>query len=553
MAKPVILIVDDEPDVLNAVERDLRHHYRGDYRIIKAASGQEAINTTLEIKKRNDPLALFLVDQRMPDISGTDFLVEAVRLFPEAKKVLLTAYADTEAAIASINQVGLDYYLMKPWHPPEERLYPVLDDLLSDWTANVVLPYEGIRVAGTLWSAESHMLKDFLARNQIPYRWLDIEKDAEALKLVEAVSEGQHKLPVIFSPDGSHLIQPTPRELAARLGLYSQPSRPYYDLAIIGAGPAGLAAAVYGASEGLQTVLVEKQAAGGQAGTSSRIENYLGFPNGLSGADLARRASTQARRLGAEILTTEEALGVRVEDTYRYVRFLDGSEISCKAVVIATGVTVRRLQAEGVERLTGSGVYYGAALSEAANYRGQDIFIVGGANSAGQASVFFSRYARKVTLLVRDGSLKHGMSQYLIDQIAAIDNIEALYNMNVLAAHGEKHLEAVTVENRQTGEQETLPGAAMFIFIGALPHTDMVAGLVERDPVGFILTGTDVPKQKGRHRGWSLKRDPYLLETSCPGVFAAGDVRHSSVKRIASAVGEGAIAVALVHQYLKTV
>jgi thioredoxin reductase (NADPH) len=553
MAKPVILIVDDEPDVLNAVERDLRHHYRGDYRIIKAASGQEAINTTVEIKKRNDPLALFLVDQRMPDISGTDFLEEAIKLYPEAKKVLLTAYADTQAAIDSINKVGLDFYLMKPWHPPEERLYPVLDDLLSDWTASVVMPYEGIRVAGTLWSSHSHSIKDFLARNQIPYRWLDIEKNPEALKLVEAVSEGQHSLPVIFLPDGSYLIQPTSRELAAKVGLYSQPSQPYYDLAIIGAGPAGLAAAVYGASEGLQTVLIEKQAAGGQAGTSSRIENYLGFPNGLSGADLARRAAMQARRLGAEILTTEEALGVRVEDTYRYVRFLDGDEISCKAVIITTGVTVRRLPAENVERLTGSGVYYGAALSEAANYRGQDVFIVGGANSAGQAAVFFSRYARKVSILVRDSSLKNGMSQYLIDQIAAIENIEPVYNVNVLAVHGEKKLEAIIVQNRLSGEQETLPAAAMFIFIGAVPHTDMVAGLVERDSAGFILTGSDIPQQNGRPKGWSLKRDPYLLETNCPGVFAAGDVRHSSVKRIASAVGEGAIAVALVHQYLKTV
>lgn len=553
MAKPVIFIVDDEPDVLNAVERDLRQHYRGDYRLVKAGSGQEALKAIMQLKQRNDPVALFLVDQRMPDMSGTDFLAEAIELYPQAKKVLLTAYADTQAAIDSINKIGLDFYLLKPWHPPEQRLYPVLDDLLSDWTANVALPYEGIRVAGTLWSAHSHIIKDFLARNQIPYQWLDIEKDSEALKLVESVSEGQHKLPVVFSSDGRYWIQPSPRELAAQVGLYSQPSRPFYDLAIIGAGPAGLAAAVYGASEGFSTVLIEKQAAGGQAGTSSRIENYLGFPNGLSGADLARRAAMQAKRLGAEIITTEEAVGVRVEDSYRFVRFSSGEELHCRALVIATGVTVRRLPADGVEELTGSGVYYGAALTEAANYRNQDVFIVGGANSAGQAAVFFSRYARKVTMLVRESKLKHAMSQYLIDQIAAIDNITPIFNVNVVSVQGEKRLEALTIENRLTGKQETLPAAALFIFIGAVPHTDLVAGLVERDTAGFILTGSDIPQQNGRPRGWVLKRDPYLLETSCPGVFAAGDVRHSSIKRIASAVGEGAVAVALVHQYLKTV
>jgi thioredoxin reductase (NADPH) len=553
MAKPVIFIVDDEPQVLNAVERDLRNHYKGDYRLLKAGSGAEALAAAQKLNQRNTPVALFLVDQRMPGMTGVEFLQEALGFYPQAKKVLLTAYSDTEAAIASINRVGLDYYLMKPWDPPEDRLYPVLDDLLSDWIANVPLPFEGIRVAGTLWSAHSHTIKDFLARNQVPYQWLDIEKDPEARKLVESIGDSAHRLPVVFTSEGTALIQPSIRQLAEAIGLYSRPSQPYYDLAIIGAGPAGLAAAVYGASEGLKTILVEKEATGGQAGTSSRIENYLGFPNGLSGADLARRATIQARRLGAEIVTAEEAVDMRAEDSYRYIKLVGSGEISCRTVLISTGVTVRRLDASGIEQLTGAGVYYGAALTEAASYRDQEIAVVGGANSAGQAAMFFSRYASRVTMLVRGSALKYSMSQYLIDQINSVENIHLMFNTEVIEAHGEQQLEGVTVQNKTTGECVSLPVKALFIFIGAVPHTGLVSSLVQRDRAGFIYTGPDIPIHNGRPMGWSLQRDPYLLETSCPGVFAAGDARHGSVKRVASAVGEGAVSVALIHQYLKTV
>lgn len=553
MAKPVLLIVDDDPQVLTAVERDLRAHYRSEYRIVKASSGQEALESIHRLKRRGTPLALFLVDQRMPNMSGTEFLKEALEIYPDARKVLLTAYADTQAAISSINEVGLDFYLMKPWDPPEENLYPVLDDLLSDWKATVTLPYEGIRVAGTLWSPKSHMVKDFLARNQIPYQWLDVEKDDQALRMVEEVIQELAQLPVIFFPDGSYLVQPNLRELAEKTGMQTQASQPFYDLAIIGAGPAGLAAAVYGASEGLRTVMFEKQAAGGQAGTSSRIENYLGFPSGLTGADLARRAVAQARRFGVEILTAEEVVGLRAEDSYRFVKLAGGGELSCHALLISTGVSVRRLQAPGIDALTGAGVYYGAALTEAAHYRDQDIYVVGGGNSAGQAALFFARYAKNVELLIRTSTIEFGMSHYLVEQIRSIPNIHVTLNVEVVEARGEKRLEAICVKNLETGVEQVLPAAAMFIFIGAVPHTDIVGDLVERDSSGFILTGLDLLKNGRRPEGWTLKRDPFILETSCPGIFAAGDVRHGSIKRVATAVGEGAMTVALAHQYLKTV
>ena len=553
MAKPVILILDDDPQVLNAVERDLRQHYRSDYRIVKSTSGNEALVTVQQLKRRNSPLALFLVDQRMPDMTGTEFLSEAKKLYPEARKVLLTAYADTGAAIASINEIGLDYYLMKPWDPPDQNLYPVLDDLLSDWIATVPIPFEGIRVAGTLWSATSHNVKDFLARNQIPYQWLDIEADEEAKLMVEGVNQGVYRLPVVFFPDGTSLIEPSFGELADKTGLQTKAAKPFYDLIIIGAGPAGLAAAVYGGSEGLSTVMIEKEATGGQAGTSSRIENYLGFPQGLSGADLARRATTQALRFGVEILRAKEVAGIRVDDPYRYVLLDDGIEISGHAVVIATGVSVKRLDVPGIDQLTGAGVYYGAALYEAGYYRGQKVYVVGGANSAGQAAMFFSRFASKVTMLVRGSSLAAGMSQYLVDQIGGTENIEVLLNTEVMGVAGHERLDAITLCNRETGEFQTVPAAAMFIFIGAAPHTEMVGDLIERDRAGFILTGQDLIVEGKRPKGWSLGRDPFLLETSVPGIFAAGDVRHHSIKRVASAVGEGAVTVALIHQYLKTV
>lgn len=553
MPPPSILILDDEAQVLNAVERDLRQHYQSDYRIVKSTNGQDALDVLKKLKERNTPIALFLVDQRMPNMSGTDFLGQASKFYPQAKKVLLTAYADTQAAISSINEIGLDYYLMKPWDPPEQNLYPVLDDLLSDWSATVPMPYDGIRVAGTLWSSNSHTVKDFLARNQIPYQWLDIELDTEAKNLVDTVSEGKHRLPVVFFPDGETLIDPSIQQVAEKIGLQTKAERPFYDLIIIGAGPAGLAAAVYGGSEGLSTVMIEREATGGQAGTSSRIENYLGFPQGLTGADLARRATTQALRFGVELLRPQEAVKVRVDDPYRYVILGDGSEISGRAILISTGVKVRRLDAPGIEKLTGAGIYYGAALTEAAYYRDQDVFVVGGANSAGQGAMFFSRYARKVTMLVRGSSLEAGMSQYLVDQIAATPNIEVVLRTEVVEAMGETRLEKIKVSDLDTQESQALPAAAMFIFIGAVPPTDLVSGLVERDRAGFIITGSDLMVDGKRPKGWKPNRDPFLLETSVPGIFAAGDVRHHSMKRVASAVGEGAVAVALVHQYLKTV
>ncbi len=553
MAKPSILILDDEPHVLNAVERDLRQHYRDDYRLIKASSGAQALEMVRQLKQRNAPVALFLVDQRMPQMSGTEFLDAARQLYPEARKVLLTAYADTEAAIVSINKIGLDHYLMKPWDPPEQHLYPVLDDVLSEWAATVPVPYDGIRVAGTLWSANSHLVKDFLAGNQIPYQWLDIEKDSQAKALVDAVNKDGHHLPVVFFPDGSVLIEPDNRALAEKVGLQTRATQPFYDLIIVGAGPAGLAAAVYGASEGLRTVMIEKQATGGQAGTSSRIENYLGFPNGLSGAELARRATAQARRLGAEILTTQAVSRVRVNDPYRFVTLTDGTELSCHTLLIATGVSVRELKVPGIEAVTGAGVYYGAALTEAAHYTGQPVFVVGGANSAGQGAMFFSRYAGKVTMLVRGSGLEATMSKYLIDQIAATKNIEVLIHTEVAAVKGNDRLEEIVLRNNQSGETQTLPAAALFIFIGAAAHTDLVADVVERDVAGFILTGPSLMQDGHRPKGWKLQRDPFLLETSVPGIFAAGDVRHGSIKRVASAVGEGAVAVSFVHQYLKTV
>jgi thioredoxin reductase (NADPH) len=553
MTKPIILAVDDELQVLNAVDRDLRRHYRGDYRIVKAASGAEALEAVRQLKARNAPIALFLADQRMPAMSGTEFLAEVRKLYPEARKVLLTAYADTEAAIESINTIGLDYYLMKPWDPPEQTLYPVLDDLLSDWQATVPLPYDGIRVAGTLWSPSCHRVKDFLARNLIPYQWLDIEKDAEALALVEAASPEQRRLPVLFFPDGNVLVEPDNLTLAVKCGLQTQATQPFYDVIIIGAGPAGLGAAVYGASEGLRTLMIDKEATGGQAGTSSRIENYLGFPKGLSGADLARRATAQAKRLGAEILTAQEVTGVRVEDPYRIATLSDGTELACRALVLATGVTVRRLDVPGVEALNGAGIYYGAALTEAAFYRGEHVFVVGGANSAGQGAMFFSRYASRVTMLVRGTSLAKSMSQYLVDQIEATDNIEVLVRTEVVEAIGKDRLEAITIVNRDSGQTETVPTAAMFLFIGAVPHSELVAGVVERNPAGFIITGPDLMKNGHRPKNWTLKRDPYLLETSVPGIFAAGDIRQGAVRRVASAVGQGAIAISLIHQHLQTV
>lgn len=552
MAKPIILTVDDDPQVLAAIERDLRKQFGSEYRIIRASSGADALDAVRGLAQRNTPIAMFVADQRMPEMTGTEFLAEALKLYPGARKVLLTAYADTEAAIASINRIGLDYYLMKPWDPPEQNLYPMLEDLLDEWQANFHPPYEGIRVAGALWSATCHDAKDFLSCNLIPYQWLDIDSDPEIRPLVDAVCEDEMRLPVIFFPDGDVLIQPDRRALAKKLGLQTQAAHAFYDLIIVGGGPAGLAAAVYGGSEGLRTLMIERAATGGQAGTSSRIENYLGFPKGLTGGDLARRATSQAKRFGVEILLAQEVTKVRIEDPYRIVCLDDGKELAAHSLLIATGVAVRKLEVPGIEPLTGAGVYYGAAMTEAAFYRDCDVFVVGGANSAGQGALFFATSARSVTMLVRS-TLSKEMSQYLIDRIRVTPNIHVLEGVEVTEVHGRERLDAITYCTRETGDVSTVPAAAMFIFIGAQPHTSLLESLVERDEDGYILTGPAMVREGRLPRSWRLDRDPYLLETSVPGIFAAGDVRFGSSKRIASAVGEGAVAVQLIHRYLATV
>ena len=553
MAKPVILTVDDDPEVLQAIARDLRHEYGDRFRVLRAESGASALEALQQIKLRNQTVALFLVDQRMPQMSGVEFLEQALEMFPDTKRALLTAYADTDAAIRAINTTQIDYYLMKPWDPPEERLYPVLNDLLDDWLASFRPPFEGIRVIGNRWSPQSHQAKDFLARNQVPYQWLDIELSEEAQKLATYADCDKLSLPLVLFSDGSNLLQPTNIQIAEKIGLQTQAEKPFYDLIIVGGGPAGLAAAVYGASEGLKTVMIEREAPGGQAGTSSRIENYLGFPTGLSGGDLARRAVTQARRFGVEILTPQEVTGIRVADPYRFIVLADGSEISCHALILALGVAWRRLDVPGLESLTGAGVYYGAAQTEAMTCQGEEVYIIGGANSAGQAAMYFSKYARKVTMLVRSDSLAKSMSQYLIDQIEETPNITVKAHSSVVEAKGETSLEAIAIANAVTGETETVAVTSLFIFIGASPRTEWLDGMVERDERSFIITGPDLKHDGRRPKGWTLERDPYLLETNVPGVFAVGDVRHGSVKRVASGVGEGSICVQFVHQYLSKV
>jgi thioredoxin reductase (NADPH) len=552
MTRPVILAVDDEPEVLNSVERDLRHHFAGTYRVMKASSGQQALEAVRELKQRGMSVALFLVDERMPGMTGTQFLQEALKLYPDARRVLLTAYADTDTAITAINRIGLDHYLLKPWEPPSERLYPVLDDLLSDWFARARPAYDGIRVAGTPLSPASFAVRDFLSRNQVPYKWLDLETDATAREMVAGLTVSTPALPVVFLPDGSALVQPSTRELAEKIGLQTKALQPFYDLVIVGGGPAGLAGAVYATSEGLRTVLVERNATGGQAGTSSRIENYLGFPGGVSGADLARRATTQARRFGAEILTARDVVGVRRNDPYRIVTLDDGSELRCYAVLFTAGMEVRHLDVPGVAELSGAGVYYGAALTEAASYRGRDVFVVGGANSAGQGAMFFSLYARKVTMLVRGTGL-HAMSQYLVDRIREASNVELLTSTVIAAVHGTDHLERITLADATSGETRDVPADALFIFIGTAPRTEILADLVQRDAQGFILTGRDLVTEGKRPKGWTADRDPFPFETSVPGIFAAGDARHGSGKRVAAAVGEGSATVSMIHEYLQTV
>src|SRR4051812_19953369 len=543
--RAAIVCVDDEPAVLAAVARDLRRQFGERYRIVRATSGAEALAALKELVTRGEQVALLVADQRMPGMSGTEYLVEARKLVPEAKRVLLTAYADTEAAIQAINEVDLDYYLLKPWDPPEEQLYPVVEDLLTTWDAGAALESGGVRVIGHRFSRDSHDLRDFLARNRVPMRWLDVERDAEARELLTVTRVDGERLPVALLEDGTMLERPTILELAERLGVSAAPASDHYDLAIVGGGPAGLAAAVYGASEGLKTVMVEREAPGGQAGTSSRIENYLGFPAGLSGSDLARRATDQARRLGAELLAIQDAMALRVEGAGRIVELSGGGQLSANCVLVASGVSYNQLTAPGFEAFTGKGIYYGAALTEARSCADQHVVVIGGANSAGQAAVYFSGYAKRVTMLVRADSLVKSMSHYLIEQLAELPNVEVRTNASATAAHGEGgRLRALTIRDGDGGEEREAVDAC-FVFIGATPRTDWLDGVVARDERGFILAGPEV-----REVGWPLARDPLVLETSVPGVFVAGDVRSRSIKRVASAVGEGSMAVSLIHQYL---
>ncbi len=542
--RPVILAVDDEPAVLAAVARDLRRGFGERFRVMRAGSGPDGLDLLRQLRARGDQVAMLIADQRMPVMPGTTYLIEARKLVPDAKRVLLTAYADTEAAISAINDVALDYYLLKPWDPPEEQLFPVVEDLLTTWESGAALEAGGVRIVGHRFSKDTHDLRDFLARNRVPARWLDIERDGEARELLRIAGVDAEGLPVALLEDGSILERPTVLELAERLGVANQPAQEHYDLIVVGGGPAGLGAAVYGASEGLRTIMVEREAPGGQAGQSSRIENYLGFPAGLSGSDLARRATDQARRLGAELLTVQDAVGLRVEGAGRFVELSGGGVLSGNCVIIASGVSYRQMEAPGFAGLTGTGVYYGAAMTEARACTEQHVVVIGGANSAGQAAVHFSGYASRVTMLVRS-SLQKSMSHYLIEQIAALDNVEVRTGSTAIAAHEEHgRLHCLRVSSSDDGEYD-LHADACFVFIGAVPHTDWLEGVVARDERGFILAGLDARTDR-----WPLQRDPLLLETSVPGVFVAGDVRARSIKRVASAVGEGSMAVSLIHQYL---
>ncbi|RJQ89621.1 FAD-dependent oxidoreductase [Amycolatopsis panacis] len=548
MSQPILMTVDDDPAVSRSVARDLRRRYGKDYRVIRAASGADALDALREIKLRGDAVAAILADYRMPHMDGIVFLEKAMDLFPHARRALLTAYADTEAAIQAINVVDVDHYLLKPWDPPEEKLYPVIDSLVETWLAVGDRPVEETKLIGHRYSAPSFRMRDFLARNAVPYRWYSVD-DEEAGRILQAAGACAADIPVVVTPDGTVLKQPSGGEIADAVGLSTRPAQDFYDLVVIGGGPAGLGAAVYGASEGLRTVLVERKATGGQAGTSSRIENYLGFPDGVSGAQLTDRARRQAQKFGAEVLTARDVTGLEARGSSRVVTFGDGSEIAAHSVILASGVTYRALEADGIEELTGRGVYYGSAATEAPDCEGEHIYIVGGANSAGQAAVFFSRHAADVTLLVRGGSLESSMSHYLIEQLAALDNVHVRTHTTVVEAHGNDHLESITV--CENGATATLDTGHLFIFIGAAPRTGWLGDGMLRDRHGFVRTGPDLIEDGRRPAGWGLDRDPHYLESSVPGVFVAGDVRSQSVKRVASAVGEGAMAVTLVHRYLE--
>jgi len=548
--KPILLTVDDDPGVSRAVARDLRRQYGGDYRVVRTESGPEALEALRELKLRGDTVALMLADHRMPEMSGLEFLEEAMDLFPRARRALLTAYADTEAAIQAINVVDLDHYLLKPWDPPEEKLYPVVDALIEMWQESDDQPVVHTQVVGHRWSARSFEVRDFLARNHVPYRWTSSD-EPEGQRLLLAAGVDATCVPLVVTPEGDYLPSPSIGDLAARVGLSTTPDSDFYDVVIVGGGPAGLGAAVYAASEGLRTVLVEREAPGGQAGQSSRIENYLGFPDGVSGSQLTERARRQALKFGAEILTARDVCSLDVGPSSRVIRFADGGEVTAHAVLLATGVAYRRLGIPGCAELTGRGVLYGAASTEAPRCAGDEVYVVGGANSAGQAAVYLARHAKRVTMLVRAADLERSMSYYLIRQIAEIPNIEVRLGAEVVEAHGDGHLEQLTLRDRGTGATETVPAGYLFVFIGAAPRTEWLEGSVRRDPLGFVLTGPDLVSGGERPKGWALDRDPYYLESSAPGVFAAGDVRANSVKRVASAVGEGAMAIQLLHGYLE--
>ena len=550
MKKPILLAVDDDPQVLRAVARDLRNQFGQDYRILSTTSAREALESLVDLKNKNEVVALFLADQRMPEMLGVEFLHQAKDLFPDAKKVLLTAYSDTEAAIRAINEVQLDYYLMKPWDPPEEKLFPVLIDLLDEWQSKHVPRFQGIRIVGFQWSPRSHDIKDFLSGNLIPYQWMDVETDEEGKGLLN-INKIEHKdLPAVFFEDGTHLINPSLQGVGEKTGMRSKASKTMYDVAIIGAGPSGLAAAVYGGSEGLNSVMIEKRAPGGQAGTSSRIENYLGFPNGLSGADLSRRAITQATRFGVELISPQQVVGITIKDNYKIISLQDGSVINTKSVIITTGVDYRALEATDVDKFTGAGIYYGASTTEAHACRDCDVYIVGGGNSAGQSAMYLSKFAANVYIVIRKKDLSFTMSQYLIDQIKNTPNIHLLPETMVGKVSGQDKLEEVCLEDLNTKTRRQAKAAALFIFIGAKPVTDWLQLDIIKDEKGFIETGRDLLKYDSFKKSWKLNREPFLLETCSPGIFAAGDVRSGAMNRVASAVGEGAMAIKFVHEYL---
>jgi thioredoxin reductase (NADPH) len=550
MKLPFIIIIDDDIQVLRAIQRDVRNKFREEYKVLSTESATEALEAVKELKSKNETVALFISDQRMPEMEGTAFMEKAKDIFPEAKKVLLTAYSDIEAAIKAINTLKLDYYLLKPWNPPEEKLYPVITDLLDDWQNNFIPEFEGIKIIGYQWSPISHRIKDFLTGNLIPYKWLDIELNKEAAELINTHKIGTNELPAVLFEDGTLLKSPEEVEIAEKIGLKSAASEELYDVVIVGAGPAGLAAAVYGGTEGLRTLLIERKAPGGQAGTSTRIENYLGFPSGLSGADLTRRALTQALRFGVELLSPCQVINISTKDNYKILSLSNGSEIKAHAVIISTGVDYNTLDAKGIIELTGSGVYYGAATAEAHSCKGKNVAIVGGGNSAGQAAMYLSGFAENVFIVIRRSSLDSTMSRYLIDQISKTNNISLITDSVITEAEGKNKLECIILKNTETGEQKNIEAAALFIFIGARPVTDWIKSNIFMDSKGFIETGRDLLKFENFKKIWKIERDPYPLETCIPGVFSAGDVRAGAMNRVASAVGEGAMAIKLVHEYI---